>query len=183
MNYKFTGKNVTVTDAIKEKAMQKLDKLEKLLPSNCDVFVTIGVTKLHHILEVTIPINKRTLRAEISTDDLYNAFDDVVTILEKQILKYKGRLRQRSRKEAPFKEEFNLLFSGVSENENDFDDEEPTIKLAKTKRFALKPMDPEEAVMEMELLNHTFFVFRNSKNSEVNVVYKRKDGSYGLIEP
>ncbi len=177
MRYNFTGKNVTITEAMKDKVIQKIGKLEKLLPENTEVYVTIGVVKLDHTIEVTIPLPKRILRAEVTTEDTYSAIDEVVDILEKQMVKYKGRLRNKIKKDSVYKDEFNVIFK------DDDSSEENGIKIEKTKRFALKPMDAEEAVMEMELLNHNFYVFRNGDSDEVNVVYKRKDGSYGLIEP
>lgn len=177
MRYLFTGKNLTVSDALKERTMSKLGKLEKLLPKDASVQVTYSVNKLENKIEVTIPLQKRTLRAEVTDTDMYNALDSVVDVLEKQMLKYKSRLRDRSRKDNSFKDEFKMLFT--SDDTPDTDER----KIEKSKKFALKPMDAEEAVMEMELLGHNFYVFRNGSSDEVNVVYKRNNGSYGLIEP
>ncbi|MDR1531342.1 MAG: ribosome-associated translation inhibitor RaiA [Clostridiales bacterium] len=176
MKYKFTGKNVTVSEALKSRAVAKLDKLSKMLPETAEVLVTIGVSRSNHQVEVTIPLHKRILRAEVTSDDAYLAFDEIIDILEKQLVKYKERLRSRSGKDSAFKEEMSLNFSSDGMDDNG-------IRIGKTKRFALKPMDPEEAVMEMELLGHEFYMFRNGDTDEINVVYKRHDGSYGLIEP
>ena len=179
MNFTFTGKNTTFTDALKEKVTQKISRMEKLFPDsgNVDVFVTISVVKGDHTVEVTIPLRKRILRAEVTAESTYAAIDLVVDILEKQMVKYKGQLRSKSARDGKFKEEVTY-FSPT----DDFD-EADGIRIEKTKRFALKPMDAEEAVMEMEMLNHSFFVFRNGDTDEVNVVYRRKNGSFGLIEP
>lgn len=179
MRYTFTGKNVTITDAMKEKTTQKIGRIEKLLPEDMECLVTMSSVKNNYTVEVTIPMRKRILRAEVtSTAVSYLAIvDELVDILEKQIVKYKGQLRHRSGKDSKFTDELKYFL-----NQDDIS-EEDGIKIEKTKRFALKPMDAEEAVMEMELLNHNFYVFRNGDTDEVNVVYKRKNGSFGLIEP
>lgn len=176
MTYSFIGRDTVISDALKEKTMQKMSKLEKLMPENTEVTVTYSVTKLENKVEVTIPINKRILRAEAREKDMYVAVDVVVNILEKQMVRYKGRLKNKSRRDKNFKDELSNMFVDTS-GDDEF------IDLKRTKRFAIKPLDPEEAVMEMELLNHSFYVFRNTENDEVNVVYRRNDNSYGLIEP
>ncbi len=163
------GKNIEVTNALKEYVERKINKLEKYLELK-DAQVTLKVEKGTHRVEVTIPINGMILRGEEATEDMYASIDLVVDKLEKQINKYKTRLSKKlkvdSKTPAP---------AGQEEYE------EPVIK--KTKRFAFKPMPIEEAVMQMNLLGHSFFVFSNSDTEEVNVVYKRHDGNYGLIEP
>lgn len=177
MRYTFTGKNMNVSDALKEKTKRKLGKLEKLLPDDTEAVVTFTVNKFNTKMEVSIPLHKRILRAETTADDINACLDSVVDILEKQLIKYKSRLRERSRRNTATHEELSFIAvpdETVESNE---------IVINRTKRFALKPMDANEAVMEMELLNHNFYVFRNDKTDEVNVVYKRNDGEYGLIEP
>lgn len=176
MRYSFTGKNITVSDSLKEHTVKKLGRLEKLLPDDAEVNVKFGVTKLAHKVEVTIPLRKRVLRADVTATDMYVAIDEIVDVLEKQMIKYRSRLRHRSRKDNNFKDELNMTFTQD-------DSQEESIVIEKSKRFAIKPMDPEEAVMEMELVGHSFYVFRNYSTDEVNVVYKRNDGTYGLIEP
>lgn len=177
MRYNFTGKNITVRDSLKEKFIEKFDRISKLFPDDTEVNVALSVVKLDHILEVTVNLPKRKLRAEVTTDDMYTAIDEIIDILEQQMVRYKNRLKDRSRRDNDFLEELGLY-------ENSYDDYEgEEIEIARVKRFAIKPMDAEEAVMEMELLGHNFFVFRNAKSEEVNVVYKRKNGSYGLIDP
>ena len=109
---------------------------------------------------------------------MYAAIDEVVDKLEKQMVKYRSRLRDKSRRDSSFVDELRAISMNL-----DSDDSEDAIKIDRTKKFEIKPMDPEEAVMEMELISHNFFVFRNDSTDEINVVYKRKDGSYGLIDP
>lgn len=179
MRYTFVGRNITIRDNLKEKTMQKINRLERILPNDADITVTFSQGKINETAEVTVPIHKRILRAEASAKDFESAIDDVVAGLEKQMLKYKARLQQKSRSNHAFREEFGYVSPNLGEPESDL----PEINIKKTKRFALKPMDAEEAVMEMELLGHSFYVFSNSQNDEVNVVYKRSDGAYGLIEP
>lgn len=177
MRFTFTGKNITVSESLKERTTLKIGKLKKLIPEDIEVNVTFSSTKGDNKIEVTIPLPKRILRAEVTSSDMYAAIDEIVDILEKQMVKYKQRLRHRGHREPSFKEEYNILFRETEP------DEEHAIVIEKTKRFALKPMDPEEAVMEMEMLGHGFYVFRNSGSDEVNVVYRRNNGTYGLIEP
>ncbi|MDR1664433.1 MAG: ribosome-associated translation inhibitor RaiA [Clostridiales bacterium] len=180
MRYVFTGKNMNVTEAIKEKTKNKLDRIEKLLPTKTEVeaAVTFTASKRDTKAEVSIPLHKRILRAEVTAEDVASCLDSVVDILEKQIIKYKSRLRERSRRNTATREELSFISEPAAAQEG-----EGEIVINKTKRFALKPMDAHEAVMEMEMLGHNFYVFRNGKNDEVNVVYKRNDGEYGLIEP
>jgi len=180
MRFVFTGKNMTVTEGVKERTMHKLGRLEKLLPDNAEVHVTFSMNKHLTKMEVSVPLHKRILRAEVSDSDVGNCLDSSVDILERQVVKYKTRLRDRRRRSVATNEE--LLYIETPEMlQSDTATQEPVIH--RTKRFALKPMDATEAVMEMELLNHDFYVFRNSWTEEVNVVYKRNDGEYGLIEP
>ena len=177
MRYNFTGKNVNVFEDFKEKAERKISRIQKLVPDNVEVFVTLSKIRHQFKLEVSVPLHKRLLRAEVINPDLESALDLVTDILEKQIVKYKNRLRERKRRDAATVEEISYL-SEQSEIEDN-----STLTIHRTKRFALKPMDAQEAVMEMELLGHSFFVFRNGETDEVNVVYKRNDDEYGLIEP
>ena len=177
MRFVFTGKNMTVTEGQKERTMRKLSRLEKLLPDNAEVFVTFSMNKHLTKMEVSIPMHKRILRAEVSNSDETHCLDEAVDILERQVVKYKTRLRDRRRRSVATSEE--LLYI---EDPAPIDTPQEVV-IHRTKRFALKPMDAQEAVMEMELLNHDFYVFRNSWTDEVNVVYKRKDSEYGLIEP
>jgi len=177
MRYTFTGKNLSIYDDVKEKAEKKIGRIRKLIPEDAEVFVVISKNRHQYKVEVSVPLHKRMLRAEVTAADVNACWDSVVDILEKQIVKYKGRLRERSRRNSATVEEVTYL----EEHPDEVDPFEVT--LHKTKRFALKPMDAQEAVMEMELLGHNFFVYRDGVTNEVNVVYKRDDGEYGLIEP
>ncbi len=180
MRYSFVGKNITVSETLKDRTVQKINRISRVLPEDCEVFVTFSVTKLENKIEVTVPLNKRVLRAEVSSEDMYASIDQVVDVLEKQMVKYKSRLKDKSRKDAAFKEELKYAFPT---HDQDSSEASSDVIIQKSKKFALKPMDAEEAVMEMELLNHNFFVFRNSETDEVNVVYRRNNNTYGLIEP
>ncbi|MDR1539558.1 MAG: ribosome-associated translation inhibitor RaiA [Clostridiales bacterium] len=178
MKYTFTGRNnFNITDELKERTQLKVGKLEKLLPEGAEAFVTYSVNKSHHRVEVTIPLKKRILRAEVTSNDMYSALDDIIDVLEKQMIKYKNRLRDRSRRDASYTEELGAYGNGSDAYE------ESVIVIDRNKHFSLKPMDAEEAVMEMEMLGHSFYVFRNGATDLVNVVYKRENGTYGLIEP
>lgn len=179
MRYTFTGKDFTVSDGMKEKVIQKIDRLQRVLPKDCEVFVTISVVKLESKVEVTVPLKKRTLRAEDTGTDILNATDKIVDALERQMDKYKGQLGHKAKRDSAFKDEFRFMF----EEQNGSENEEHKLVIKKSKKFALKPMDVEEAAMNMDLLGHSFFVFRNAETEEVNVVYKRNDNAYGLIEP
>jgi len=176
MRYSFTGKNVAVADTLKEKTEQKLNRLKKLLPEDAEVFVTFSKVRHEHKVEVSVPVNRRLLRAEVTANEITACLDQVVDVLEKQIVKYKGRLRERKRRDMSVHiEELPLL--------EEHEDDSTEVEIYRTKRFDVKPMDIQEAVMEMELLDHSFFVFRNEATDEMSVVYKRHDGKYGLIEP
>ena len=178
MKFIFTGKNLNIFEDVKEKAEKKLSRLKKFMPEDTEISVAISKIRHQYKVEVSVPLHKRLLRSEVTASDVSACFDAVTDVLEKQVVKYKGRLRERSRRSAVTVEE-QSFFQNVEAVEEPAGD----IVIHRTKRFALKPMDVQEAVMEMELLGHSFFVFRNGSTDEVNVVYKRNDGEYGLIEP
>ncbi|MHB9094792.1 MAG: ribosome hibernation-promoting factor, HPF/YfiA family [Eubacteriales bacterium] len=169
MNIAVRGKNIDVTNALKEYVEKKLAKLGKYLDVS-QAQVTLVVEKGTHKVEVTIPINGMILRGEEETGDMYASIDLVVEKLEKQINKYKARFNKKARTEGKG--------TPAAADENY---ELP--KIMKTKRFPIKPIPVDEAVMQMNMLGHSFFVFSNAETEEVNVLYKRKDGNYGLIEP
>lgn len=177
MNYTFVGKQDVISDAVKNYTEKKLDRLSKLMPEDTNIIITYEVVKLDQKVEVTVHLPKRILRSEVVDLDMYAAIDKVADILENQLVKYKSRLKKNSTKNSKYKDEYR----GIPFDETNVFEEETNI--SKTKRFAIKPMDAEEAVMEMDLLGHNFYVFRNAHTDEVNVVYKRKDNKYGLIEP
>lgn len=168
-----SGKNIEITDALRDYASKRISKVSKYFENDIEAQVTMGVERDRHIVEVTIPINGIILRGEEETGDMYSSIDMVVEKLEKQIHKYKTRINRKLRRTALANSEMD--FTGKN------DDEEP--KVVKTKRFAMKPMAVEEAILQMDLLGHDFFVFSNAETEEVNVVYKRRNGNYGLIEP
>lgn len=174
MRITVTGKNIIVTDALKDRVIKKLTKFDKFFGADTEATATLSVERDRHIFEVTIPFNGIILRGEDATDDMYTSIDNVMEKLERQIRKQKTKL-ERKLKDMDLR--FDTLF------ESNADEEEDEVQIVKTKRFAIKPMPAEEAAMQMELLGHSFFVFSNSDTEEVNVIYKRKDGNYGLIEP
>ena len=174
MKFIISGKNLEVTEALKERINKKLGKLDKFFSPQTEAHVTMSVQRSRHILEVTIPSGGITLRAEVASDDMYTCIDKAEDILERQIRKNKTRLEKKLHAGA-FEQEF---FS------SDIDvEEEKEFRVVRTKRFAIKPMPVEEAILQMNLLGHEFFMFSNADTNEVNVVYRRKDGNYGLIEP
>ena len=172
MKIVISGKNIEVTNALKDTIEKKMRKLEKFFHSDVIANVTLSVQKNRQIIEVNIPFAGAILRAEEWSIDLYQAVDDAVELLERQVRKHKTKLQRRIHSGE------TIRFENVPEPQ-----EESEPKIVKTKRFAIKPMDEEEAILQMELLRHGFYVFRNADTDEVNVVYKRKDGNYGLIEP
>ena len=178
MKFDIRGKNIELTDALKDYTTKRLSKLEKYIEDVKEAQVALSVGAEGHKVEVTIPLNGIILRGEDCTDDMYSSIDLVVEKLEKQIKKYKTRLYRNNRgaglKKALREEAIEELDKGKPAEK---------FNIVRTKRFALKPMDEEEAIMQMNLLGHNFFVFFNSGTEEVNVVYKRKDKGYGLIEP
>lgn len=171
MKIQVRGRNMDTTEALKDYIAKRLGKLDKYIDNLGEAQVTMVVERGFHRIEVTIPINGMILRGEESTGDMYASTDLVVEKLEKQIEKYKGKLQKRGARYV------NDQRKPVPPPEDD----EP--RLVRTKRFAIKPMPVEEAVLQMNLLGHNFFVFSNADTEQVNVVYKRKDGNYGLIEP
>jgi len=183
MRFTFTGKNLVVSQDMKDKTEKKISRLARLFPENTDVFVAFSVVRADNKVEISIPLtNKRLLRAEVTAPDMYSAVDGAVDVLDRQMAKYKKRLKDKSRREPSFKEEFQLFESAEDDGQHT-DEESNAIVIERRKHFPLKPMDPEEAAMSMEMLGHNFYVFRNSATDEINVVYKRNQGTYGLIDP
>lgn len=175
MKVTVSGKNVAVTSALKSMTESKLSKLDKYFAKEVEAKVTLSVEKNRQIIEVTIPIDGAFLRAEESTGDMYESIDKVMDKLVRQLRKHKTKLENRIDKYETIRFE-NIPKMDVSGNEEGS-------KIVRTKRFAMKPMSPEEAILQMELLGHNFFVFASAESDEVNVVYKRKNGDFGLIEP
>lgn len=173
MRYVITGRNIEVTEGLKAAVHDKIGKLEKYFQDDTEVHVTLSVEKERQKIEVTIPLKGSVIRAEEVSSDMYVSIDLVEEIIERQLKKYKRKLIEKKHNV----ESFSQVFV-----EKDYD-EDDSIKIERSKKFAVKPMDPEEACLQMELLGHNFYVFNNSETDEINVVYKRKGNTYGLIEP
>ncbi len=173
MRTTISGKNLDITEGLRSAVEEKLSRLEKYFTPDTIVNVTLSVTKKRHQkMEVTIPVKGHIIRAEQESDDMYVTIDLVEEVIEAQLKKYRQKLVSQQQSAGSFKQEFIDSESPAEEE----------VKIIRSKKFGMKPMFPEDACVQMELLGHTFFVFRNTETDEVNVVYKRKDGNYGLIE-
>ena len=176
MKFNIRGKNIDVTPALKDTIEHKLGKLERYFTPDTEVNVTLSVEKEEQKIEVTIPVKGNIIRSEESSSDTYVSIDLVEEIIERQLRKYKNKLVAKHQ-------------AGVDFSKSFFEDtehgsvEDDSIHIIRTKRFGIKPMFPEDACIQMELLGHNFFVFTNAETDQVNVVYKRKNNTYGLIEP
>lgn len=181
MKFIISGKNIDVTPGLKDTIEHKLGKLERYFTPETEVIVTLSVEKERQKIEVTIPVKGNIIRSEQTSNDMYVSIDLVDEVIERQLRKYKNKLVAKAQGHPTassgnnFKREFF-----ESDDVSDQDDE---IRIVRTKRFGIKPMFPEDACIQMDLVGHSFFVFSNADTDEVNVVYKRKDGSFGLIEP
>ena len=174
MRFIISGKNINVTPGLKASIEQKLGKLERYFTPTTEIIVTLSVEKERQKIDVTIPVKGTIIRSEQVSDDMYVSIDLVEEVIERQLRKYKNKLIDRHQEGGNLQPEF-------VDSEDAADNGE--IAIIRTKRFGMKPMFPEDACVQMELLGHNFFVFRNAETDEVNVVYKRKNGTYGLIEP
>lgn len=175
MRITITGRNIELTDGIKDAVQDKLRKLEKYFTPETDVYVTLSVEKERQKIEVTIPIKGHIIRSEQVSNDMYVSIDLVEEVIERQLKKYRTKLVAKQQNAVV---NFNQDYIDVDEDENDEE-----IRIVRSKRFGVKPMYPEDACVQMELSGHDFFVFRNAETDEVNVVYRRKGNTYGLIEP
>ena len=173
MRISISGKNLEVSDYMRETAEKKLSKLSKFFPQDAEAQVSLAVEKNRHIVEVTVPYEGRIVRAEETSGDMYASLDNVVYKLEKQVQRY--RTRQERRRHTG--EVIADVAPGAPEEK-----EACTPRIVRTKKFDIRPMSEEEAMLQMEMLGHSFFVFENAETGEVNVLYVRKDGNYGLIE-
>ncbi len=172
MNFKLTtGKNFEATSAMEELLTKKLAKLDRFFVSNTDAEVFMGMTKSKAKVEITVPVRSGAIRSEKSGSDIYALIDEAVDSMEKQLKKYRGKLHD------------SWQSGAGNQYEPTPPAEDDSIQIVRTKRFAVKPMDAEEACLQMELLGHSFYMFLNAETGEVNVVYRRNDGAYGLIEP
>ncbi|MFP5493950.1 ribosome hibernation-promoting factor, HPF/YfiA family [Parvimonas sp. G1641] len=171
MKLQFIGKNIEITDALKEITAKKFEKLDKFFSKDIEGKVTFSSVKNDKIFEATIYLpNSTILRAEESTNDMYTSIDIVLDNLERQIRKNKTKLQKK------YQALETIRFEKISEP---VEEEEP--KIVRVKNFDVATMSEEEAILQIELLNHDFFIFKNAKDSKTNVLYKRKDGNYGLI--
>lgn len=164
------GKNIEVTDALKDYVDKKIGKIAKYFDEDTEALVTLSVVKGTHVVDATLLLQGGMLiRGEVESPDMYASIDMVTEKLERQIRKYKTRINRKARQ------------LGTNGDDGTSCEDEP--KIVKTKRFAIKPMLPDEAVLQMNLLEHDFFMFINAETNKANVVYRRKDGNFGLIEP
>jgi putative sigma-54 modulation protein len=174
MNYIISGKNIEVTEGLKAAVYDKLERLEKFFTADTDCQVTFSVEKERQRIEVTIPLKGHIIRAEQSSDDMYVTIDLVVEVIERQITRYKKKLVDKEQNAGYIQSDF------LNTDDEDEDDE---VNIIREKKVVLESMYAEDACVQMELLGHSFYVFRNAENDKVNVVYKRKGNTYGLIEP
>jgi putative sigma-54 modulation protein len=179
MKYNVRGENIEVTPAIREYVEKKISKLERYFTEAPDSKVNVNLKfnqdKTSKV-EVTIPLPHLVLRAEETNEDMYAAIDLITDKLERQIRKHKTKVNRKFREKGTFPIAFT-----TSEN-TDIHDDDDDLEVVRTKRFDLKPMDSEEAILQMNMLGHSFYVFTNAETNRTNVVYRRKDGRYGLIE-
>ncbi|MCF0130721.1 MAG: ribosome-associated translation inhibitor RaiA [Pseudobutyrivibrio sp.] len=175
MKVTITGKNIELTKGIKDAVEERLSKLDKYFNKNTEASVTLSVEKGNQKIEVTIPMKGHVIRAEQITGDMYASIESVTDIIEGQLNRYRKKIIDRQQSDS------TVLFA--QDYLEDEQSEEDSIKIVRSKKFDMKPMYPEDACLEMELLGHDFFMFRNAETDEINVVYKRKAGTYGLIEP
>lgn len=172
MKFNIHGKKIEVTEAIKNYIEEKIGRLDKYFDSPSEITATVNVRVINteQIVEVTIPTKTVILRAEERNKDLYASIDLVTEKLERQIRKNKTRMHRKNKVSYA---DFNLNFDVELEEEKN---------IVKRKKIEMKPMDEEEAVLQMNLIDHDFFVFKNANTGNVEVVYKRKDGDFGIIE-
>ena len=173
MKFIIIGRNIDITEGLKSAVQEKLGKLERYFTPETEIHVTLSVEKDRQKIEVTIPVKGNIIRSEQGSSDMYVSIDLVEEVIERQLRKYKTKIVNQQQAGGNFQKEFV---------EDEFlEDEE--VNIIRTKKFGIKPMYPEDACVQMELLGHNFYVFRNAETDEVNVVYKRKGNTYGLIEP
>ena len=172
MRYIISGKNIDVTEGLRTAITDKLGKLERYFTPDTEVQVTLSVEKERQKIEVTIPVKGTVIRSEQVSNDMYVSIDLVEEVIERQLRKYKNKIVQREQGGGSFRQEFI---------DKEAEDEE--VRIIRTKQYDLKPMYPEDACVQMEMLGHSFYVFVNAETDQVNVVYKRKGNTYGLLEP
>jgi putative sigma-54 modulation protein len=182
MNYNIRGENIEVTPAIRDYVEKKVGKLERYFLETPDANVHVNLKVYQDKtakVEITIPMTQLVLRAEESNIDMYAAVDLIVDKLERQIRKHKTKVNRKFREKGDIREYFasSQTASALAEVEDEND-----LEVVRTKRFDLKPMDSEEAVLQMNMLGHSFFIYTDAETNHTNIVYRRRDGKYGLIE-
>ena len=173
MKFIISGKNIAVTEGLKTAVEDKLGKLERYFTPETEISVTLSVEKDRQKIEVTIPVKGNIIRSEQVSNDMYVSIDLVEEVIERQLRKYKNKIVDKQQESTNFQKAYL---------DKDYEEDEE-VKIIRTKKFGIKPMYPEDACVQMELLGHDFFVFCNAETDEVNVVYRRKNGTFGLIEP
>ena len=173
MKFIISGKNITVTDGLRTAVEDKLGKLERYFTPDTEVVVTLSVEKERQKIEVTIPVKGNIIRSEQVSNDMYVSIDLVEEVIERQLRKYKNKIVDKQQAAASFQKAY-------LDKEYEEDEE---VKIIRTKKFDIKPMYPEDACVQMELLGHNFFAFVNAETDDISVVYKRKGGTYGIMEP
>ena len=176
MRISITGKNIEVSDYLYDLIEKKVAKLDKYFSDDTAAHVTLAVERNRHIVEVTVPYPGGIIRGEETSGDMYASVDNVLEKLEKQIVKHRTKLEKNLRSGA---------FKGpepIFHEREDTDDETPP-RIVRVKRFDIKPMTVDEAMLQLDLLGHSFYVFTNGDTGVINVIYRRKDGNFGLIEP
>lgn len=173
MKFIISGKNINVTDGIRTAIEDKIGKLEKYFTPETEVYVTLGVEKDRQIIEVTIPMKGNIIRTEQVSDDMYVSIDLVEEVIERQLKKYRKKIISQ-------KHSKNFLKQDYMQEEALENDE---IAITRVKQFEVKPMYPEDACVQMELLGHNFYMFHNAETGQISVVYRRKGHTYGMIEP
>ncbi|EGY80868.1 ribosome hibernation-promoting factor, HPF/YfiA family [Peptoniphilus indolicus] len=173
MKLKLIGKNLDLTQSLKEQSEKKLEKLDRYFDEEVEVRAVLSVEKDNRTVEVTVFLPGTILRAEDTSDDMYASIDATIDILERQIRKYKTRLKNR------YQDPKTIRFENI---ESLSEEETEESKIVKRKTFTLKPMMEEEAEMQMDLLNHNFFIYLNAETEEIDLLYRRNDGNLGLIE-
>ena len=173
MNFIISGKNIPVSDGLRTAVEDKLGKLERYFTPDTDVHVTLSIEKERQKIEVASHVKRNIVRSEQTSNHMYVSIDLVEEVIERQLRKYKNKLIQKKQAAGNFQKAYI---------DNEYDENEE-VRIIRSKKFDIKPMYPEDACVQMELLGHNFFVFCNAETDQVNVVYKRKGNTYGLIEP
>ncbi|MBE7048517.1 MAG: ribosome-associated translation inhibitor RaiA [Ruminococcaceae bacterium] len=176
MKLTMTGKQIELTQALKNRVEDRFSKLDRYFHRETEATVTLSVQREKQVVEATVYSGSLLVRVEEATDDMYVSIDNAVDILERQLRKHKTRIEKKLKKETFEAAALEQIPYGETV------EEETEFKIVRKKRFATKPMSAEEAILQMNLLGHQFYIFNNAESGEPNIVYKRKSGDYGLIE-